>query len=81
MTGDSLRDDRDAIQAGIAALVDQLRDAKLAMDVYPDEREWWGIRVDDLSDELAALEAALDEADAAVARDDPELGPWGRDGL
>ena len=81
MTGDSLRDDRDAIQAGIAALVDQLRDAKLAMDVYPDEREWWGIRVDDLSDELAALEAALDEADAAVARDDPERQPWGHSGL
>ncbi len=81
MTGDSLRDNRDSIQAKIEALTElrevmrsELGVAQATLDDMPE-------KIDRLSDEIAHLEAELDEADAAVARADPELGPWGRDGL
>mgnify|MGYP001605459199 CR=1 FL=1 len=76
MNGDSLRDDRDAIQAKIDALCDKLNTAELTMTA-----DDFDALADAISDEIGRLEAELDEADAAIAREDPERGVWGRDGL
>ncbi len=81
--GDSLRDARDALQAKIGELeFQQSMWRQTLSDLVTDHwREQAALKIDALSDEIGRLEAALDEADAAVARDDPELGVWGYDGL
>ncbi len=74
--GDRLRDERDAIQAKI----DALNDRHAALLNGPDSDE---VRqtLDAISDQLAGLEAELDEADAEINRVDPEPQVWGHDGL
>ena len=79
---DSLRDDRDAIESAIDELVNDRRVLMSARDlIHGHNAGDLNEVLDIISNKLAALEAELDEADAAVAQEDPERGVWGRDGL
>jgi hypothetical protein len=83
MTSDRLRDERDSIQAKIEALMLRraaLSDALITATTHEQiDRVTEAFDAD--GDRIAALEAVLDEADAAVARDDPERRLWGHDGI
>ena len=84
--GDRLREDRDTIQAKIEALILEryrITNARRWLNLTQCAQEYdsLGAGLDCISGEIAALEDALDDADAAVAREDPERGPWGHDGL
>ncbi len=87
MTSDTLRDDRDAIQAKIENLrlewsvLGKRLEAGWRAGNSANSVDQIAERMDTIESEIASLEADLDVADAAVARDDPNRQPWGHDGL
>ena len=86
MTGEALRDERDELQTQIEGLIldrYRIKSARRWLNLTQCAQEFdsLGEALDRLANEIMTLEKQMDEAEATVAREDPERPVWGHDGL